>query len=413
MKTSKKLQLLTAAYVFAVFALAALYIAPASAQNPGLLKVQVTQSESQKQAVAKRQRFEKAAALTASGLSGPEIDDLIATLESQDARDRLIRKLKGLRTVSNGEAVVVGPEQSSAADVVSGHTHIIRLISERIEVVSAQLVAGASLLVDAPRLLDWAERQYAEPDKRQIWLHVIWTVLLVLVAGISGEFLSRFLLRGPRSAIEGQKLSSLMVRVPFLLARTVVDIIPIAAFGAAAYISLSLVDPDQVTRLIAIALINSSVIARSIMAAARMLFAPRVSNLRVLDLSDETANYFVIWTRRFANLVVYGYFLAEVALLLGLTVSRHSEVTKIIGLLLVLLATIFILQNRKSVGDAIRGGQERGSRGLRMMRRRFAEVWHGLAIIYVFALYLAWALEIRGGFEFVFEATLLSLVILV
>ncbi len=413
MKMFKKFHRLIAACAFAIFALVALYDAPASAENPALLKAQAAQSESQKHAVAKRQQREKAAALKASGLSTSEIDDLIATLESQDARDRLIRKLKGLRTVSNGEAAVASSEQSGAADIMSGRTDIITLISERIEVVSAQLVAGASLLVDAPRLLDWAERQYAETDKREIWLHVIWTVLLVITAGIASEFLSRFLLRGARSAIEGQQLPSLIARVPFLLARTVVDIIPIAAFGVAAYIVLSLVDPDQVTRLIAIALINASVVARSIMAAARMLFAPRVSNLRVLDLSDETANYFVIWTRRFANLFVYGYFLAEVALLLGLTVSRHSAITKIIGLLLVLLVTIFILQNRKSVGDAIRGGQEMGSRGLRMMRRRFAEVWHGLAIIYVFALYLAWALEIRGGFEFVFEATLLSLVILV
>jgi small-conductance mechanosensitive channel len=413
MKMFRNFRRLTAASAFAVFALAALYAAPAAAQNPAVLKAQAAQAESQKQAVAKRQQREKAAALEASGLSAPKIDDLIATLESQDARDRLIRNLKGLRAVSKGEAAVPDEGESGAADIMSGRARIIGLISDRIEAVSAQLVAGAGLLVDAPRLLDWAERQYTEPDKREIWLRVIWKVLLVIAAGFVGEFLLRLLLRGPRSAIEGQQLPSLMVRIPFLLARTVVDIIPIAAFGAAAYIILSLLDPGQVTRLVAIALINASVIARSIMAAARMLFAPRASNLRVLNLSDETANYFVIWTRRFANLVVYGYFLAEAALLLGLPASGHSAVMKVIGLLLVLLAMIFILQNRKSVGDAIRGGQERGSRGLCMMRRRFADVWHALAIVYVFALYLAWELEIRGGFEFVFEATLLSLVILV
>lgn len=404
---------LTAIAAFAAFALAALYAAPAAAQNPAVLKAQAAQAESQKQAVAKRQHREKAAALEATGLSAPEIDDLIATLESQDARDRLIRNLKGLRAVSKGEAAAPDADESGAADILNGRARIIGLISDRIEAVSAQLVAGAGLLVDAPRLLDWAERQYTEPDKREIWLRVIWKVLLVIAAGFAGEFLLRVLLRRPRSAIEGQQLPSLVVRVPFLLARTVVDIIPIAAFGGAAYIVLSLLDPGQVTRLVAIALINASVIARSVMAAARMLFAPRASNLRVLTLSDETANYFVIWTRRFTNLVVYGYFLAEAALLLGLPASGHSAVMKIIGLLLALLAVIFILQNRKNVGDSIRGSQENGSRGFQMLRRRFADVWHVLAIIYVFALYLAWALEIRGGFEFVFEATLLSLVIIV
>ena len=50
--------------------------------------------------------------------------------------------------------------------------------------------------------------------------------------------------------------------------------------------------------------------------------------------------------------------------------------------------------------------------GLKILRRRLSDIWHVLAIIYVAAVYLVWVLEISGGFEFVFRATVLSIIIL-
>ncbi len=412
-KMLRSFRWLFALAICAAFMFAVASAAPATAQNPAAQKTQAAQAESQKQSIAKRQHRDRRAALEAAGLTGTEIDDLIATLESPDARERLITNLKGIRAISRDAASAdAGNEPASASGAEGAGNRIVGMISDRIDAISSELVAGAALLVDAPRLLDWAERQYSDPEKRETWLRVIWKVFLVLVAGFVAEFAMRLLLRGPRAAIEGRQLPGIAVRIPFLLARTVVDIVPVAAFGAAAYFVLSLIDPANVTRLVAIALINASVISRSFMAAARMLFAPRASNLRVLSLTDETANYFVIWTRRFTNLVVYGYFLAEAALLLGLPTGGYAATTKVIGLLVALLAVIFILQNRRTLADGIRGDQERGSIGVRMLRRRFADIWHVLAIVYVFALYVVWSLEIDGGFEFVFEATVLSLVIL-
>ena len=94
-----------------------------------------------------------------------------------------------------------------------------------------------------------------------------------------------------RSAIEGQKRDSVLVRLPFLIARTVIDIMPIAAFAAVAYIVMPLLEPTEVTRLVTISLVNASVIARAVMAAARMFFVPRATNLRIVKIGDETANY--------------------------------------------------------------------------------------------------------------------------
>ena len=47
------------------------------------------------------------------------------------------------------------------------------------------------------------------------------------------------------------------------------------------------------------------------------------------------------------------------------------------------------------------------------MRRRFADVWHILTIVYVAVSYTVWALEISAGFEFVLRATVLTITIVV
>lgn len=387
---------------------------PVQAQSPALMKAQSAQAETQKQAVAKRQHRERRKALEAAGLSDTEIEDLIATLESPDARDRLITRLKGLRAATAKDAASPAGATPGKKDGGIRNTgdRVVSLVSQRIDMISGELVSGAGLLLDVPRIFAWLERQYDDPAARDAWLRVLWKVILVLVAGFAAELLLRWLLARPRAAIEIAERESVWLRVLFLFARTLLDILPIVAFGGAAYIVLALIDPAESTRLIAIALVNASVISRAIMAAARMFFAPKVSNLRVLTLSDESATYFVIWTRRFTNLVVYGFFLAEAALLLGLPAGGYIALTKAIGLLITLLLMIFVLQNRRMVADVVRGEQEKGSVGVRMLRRRFADIWHVLAIIYVFALFLVWALEIKGGFEFVFQATVLSVVIL-
>lgn len=378
---------------------------PASAQAAIVLKAQQAQAESQKQAVAKKQATEKRKALEAAGLKPADVNDLVSTLENPESREQLITRLRTLGAVASAdEAKVAKPPGRFGG-------RIVETLSEKIDKVSQQLVGGAAFLLDAPRILQWLERQATVPENREIWLRVLWKVLAVLFVGFVAEWIVRRLLARTRSAVEGQERDSILMRVPFLFVRTVVDVLPIAAFAGAAYIVMPMLEPTEVTRLVTISLVNASVIARAVMAAARMFFVPRATNLRIVRIGDETANYIVLWIRRLTNIAVYGYFFAEAALLLGLPEGGYLALTKIIGLLLALLMTILILQNRAAIAAWIRGTSDSGFSGTRMLRRRIGDIWHVLAILYVAAVYLIWALEIAGGFELVFRATALSIVI--
>src|SRR3546814_18667542 len=47
-----------------------------------------------------------------------------------------------------------------------------------------------------------------------------------------------------------------------------------------------------------------------------------------------------------------------------------------------------------------------------MLRRRFADVWHVLAILYIAVLWAIFALDVDGGFGFILRATVLTLVVI-
>lgn len=370
-----------------------------------MIKAAQAQGESQKQALAKKQAKEKRAALEAAGVNGADVDELIITLEDPAAREKLVTQLKALTAA--GPAAAAAPPAPSR---VGGR--IIETLSEKIDTVSGELVGGAELLLDAPRALVWLKQQVSVPENRDRWSQVLWRVIAILFAGFVAEWVVRRLLARTRSSIEGQERDSVWLRLPFLIARTLIDIVPIVAFAAAAYIIMPLLEPSELTRLVAISLVNANVIARAVMATARMFFVPRATNLRIVSIGDETANYIVLWIRRFTNIGIYGYFFAEAVLLLGMPKGGYLALIKIIGLLLALLMVILILQNRSTVAGVIRGPEDGGIAGLKVLRRRLSDIWHVLAIIYVTAVYLVWVLEISGGFEFVFRATVLSIIIL-
>ena len=115
--------------------------------------------------------------------------------------------------------------------------------------------------------------------------------------------------------------------------------------------------------------------------------------------------------------------------MLGLPSGAHEALLKVIGLVVTGMLVILILQNRKDVAEWLRGRPlTGGSNGhveaeeiaagtrngaFRAARRRLAEVWHVLTILYLVVIYGIWALSIPDGFEYMLKATGLSLLILI
>ena len=344
---------------------------------------------------------------TASAVTVQELEELVSVMEDEAAREQLLSRIRTL-IATNDLRQVKPPEESVVA-------RLIAALSENVKKTSHQLAIAANALRNMPVFFASVWDQTANPENWQRWFDLIIKMAVILFAGGVAERLVRLLLRRPRRALEEQDADTLWVRLPLLTGRTVLDLVPIAAFAAFAYVVAIMVRPTPQAHVMALTLINAYLIVRGILAVARMLLAPAVKTLRILPLTDMTANYLFIWVRRFVGLSIFGFFFAEAALLLGLPVGGYTGLLNLLGLIVTGLVVVFFLQNRVPVATWIRGEGRRAGKTKRVgrLRERFADIWHVISIVYAAAIFGVWVLDIEGGFPYMVRATAATVVILV
>jgi small-conductance mechanosensitive channel len=355
-----------------------------------------------------------------SEISTEDLRGVVGTLENDAERQKLISALKAL--IAARDQAAVGQPQSTAPTTAQGNAsknaaqadstgaQLIVGISERVNDVSHSLTGAAAILADFPRILDWARRQIFDPDTRLEWLSICGKLFAVLGTALLAQWLISYCLRRARIGVADRRVAAMWLRLALLVPRIAVDLVPIAAFAAAADALLPFVKPDEIVSITAVAVVNATVVARSAIAVASQVLAPQGPTVDLLGINDETAGYWREWSRRLVILTVYGYFAAGAALLLGFPAGGYEVATRVLGLIVAGLTAVLILQNRAPIARRIQGGSARGVSGLRILRARLAEVWHVVALIYVSAIYGVWALHVPGGFETVIQATLVSVV---
>ena len=334
------------------------------------------------------------------GAGAAELEALAATLEDDAKREAFIRQIHAL--IAAQRASVSQSSQRSAG------ANFFDDINRRVDSVSRQMVVAASTLLDIPAQARRIRDTLSGSEARAKLATAVSGVILVLLTGILAHWIAQRLLAGTRGTVETRIEDRLWLRISLLVFRTLLDLVPVLAFAGAAFGALVFLDPEQVTRLIAVAIINASLLTRAILVIARLVFAPHVETLRILSIADETANYVYVWIRRFSYLSIYGFFAIDVALLLGLPATTYAVLVKLLGLAIGLLLVMIVVQNRQQVSDRIRG---HGSGAIGNLRGRIADIWHILLILYLTTVYFVWVFEVAGGFQFALQATLLTLVI--
>lgn len=357
-------------------------------------------------------------------LSTEDLKTLVKTLENDAERRKFIAELRALIAArekvqppppSASQTPETQPPSAQAPSAQNFGARLIANVSERIQQASTAIASAATTAFDLPYLLDWVKRQATEGQSRVAWLDLFGKLAIVLGLAALADWLAGLALQRPSRALQDWAGYSAWLRAIFLLERIVIELAPIVAFGAVAYGVLPFVNPGATARAVILAIVNAVVIARAMLVIARLVLAPRGGRHRILSMRDEMAGYWYVWLRRFVSLVVYGYFAAETATLLGLSSAGYLFLTRLIGLATAALLVILILQNRQAVAHWIRGDAmaPAPSSGLQVLRARLADIWHVLALLYIIAMYAVWAFRISGGFEFVLRASVLTLLILI
>ncbi len=297
--------------------------------------------------------------------------------------------------------------------------------SQRLSALSEQLVVAVQTIADLPAMVSWLSAMARDPVTQFRIMDAAWKLFLVLGLGLVAEWLSVRLLKRARDALDSRapaegELFSWLRKIPLVIARLCLDLLPIGAFAIVSYGGIGLVQPLPTTELVMLTVNNAYMASRAVMVASRMLLSPASPMLRLLPVADETAAYITVWLRRITFVLVVGYATAEAGLQFGLPWNAYDSILRVCLLLVTLFLIIVILQNRAAVSDTLRApalaeGEEppASRRTLRAVRDRAAEVWHILAIAWLIAAWGVWAMEVQGGFWRLIRVSAVTLGVLV
>jgi moderate conductance mechanosensitive channel len=335
-------------------------------------------------------------------VTADELERLVDTLQDDTARAKLVAQLRALIAAQRG---VVAEQPAGPA--------FFAQLSQQIDAFTGEVLAGVGVIIDAPRLVGWARHQVSDPAARRLWAEAGFALVLVFGIALVAEWIVRWVLTRLMPRLPARRSDTRTVRALFALLGLVLDILPISVFAAVAYAALLMaVEPLTRARITLSILLNATVQARLVLCGAKNLLLPADSGAVFLPLDAETRNYLYIWIRRFILWAVFGYAVPEAAWWLGAPGAIYGLMLNAAGLVLALLAIIFVLQNRAQIAKWI-GGAPATASGWGRIRRSLAEIWPVLAVLYISGIYLIYALRIHGGFVYVARATTLSLVVMV
>ncbi len=358
-----------------------------------------------------------------------EIRRALELLRDDTRRAELMRVLEALAAAErNGTAAGADPGAAppgAAPNAAPTAAEVLSTATEQVGEAVDRAVEVLHGIADLPALWAWITAAVSDPQMRARILDLGWKLLVVFGAGILAERLSaRLLLRWTErldaAAPEAHERGAWLTRLPYIVARLSLDLVPVAAFAGVAWGVVQWLPGWPSERVILWTVALAYIGARGFMVAGRLLFSPASNHLRVLPVADETAAYATVWLRRIALVAVGAFALSEFALLLAMPPNIQAGILRV-GLLVVsVFIAIIVLQNRLPVAQFLAArplpeGEtpDRSRRLLRLLRDRLADAWHVVAILWVVALWGVWALEVERGFERLLRASLLTVLAVV
>ncbi|WP_187830350.1 mechanosensitive ion channel domain-containing protein [Siccirubricoccus phaeus] len=301
---------------------------------------------------------------------------------------------------------------------------LLLALSTRLSGLSDSLLRAARTVADLPSLLAAIGALAQDPVTQRRLLDAAWKLVLLLGLGLVAEAAVNRAVARPRARLDALAPAidarwRFLRRLPLLIGRLILDLLPIAAFAMAVYGLFGLVNPLPTTKLVGLLLAHVYILARGAFALACMLFSPASNHLRLIPCSDALAVAALRWIRRLMLVGVGGYALAEAGLFFGLPWSAYDAILNLTLLVISLMLVRLVLQQREPISAVLRaapiepGEEPSGSRlALRGLRNQLAEVWHVLVILWLVASWMVWALALENGFERLLIGTLLTLLVI-
>ena len=408
----------------------------------------------------------RAPAAAAETLTPAQAKAALSVLQDDQKRAALVATLQTLAAPPGKEAAT----PQARIPLAPGSLGAVLLdTSERVaNNLTRQLVMNARAVTDFPLLWRWFSHVAGDESLRGAVLSAAWRLAAVAAIGLAVERLVGFGLRRLRRLLQDRaptgttgpvvgtpsladeeeglanaeaggieplsrpaharlrRAMTLLRRLPFALGILLLDLLPIAAFLAAANGAAGTDLAGTVDARLAIVLaIGVYAVCRLVLVAGRVVLAPRVPQLRLVALSEPAAAILTSTLRQIVVIVGSGYAVAEILLIFGLYQPAHDAILRLTGLAMHLCLVILVIRCRvpvaawlaghvdRATGEMIEPGSTLTRRGgFSLLRRRVAEIWHWLAIAVILGLWLVYAFEIRNGVHALLHYIIATLLVL-
>ncbi|MDE5455769.1 mechanosensitive ion channel [Bradyrhizobium sp. CSA112] len=360
------------------------------------------------------------------------------TLSDDKKRAQVIETLRAIANASPQPQAAAGePKSAIPLTADSLGAQLLLTVSEQVGEISREVADIARTLTHFRAFYYWFVRTANDPSAYHQLLDIAWKLALVFICALAAEWLVFHLIKRPVALLEAwlpqmaqapaQTLAMVdppssaadvaaapaqhrrrlslartwqsLVRLPFVLGRLVLELLPVLVFiGIATMLLGTGIGDLSTTRLVILAVVNAYALSRALICVVRALAGP----FGLFRVRAETAAYIEIWARRIVTVAVSGIAFANVALLLGLHRAGYAAVLRLVMLVVHLFVVVVILQCRRQVADAIRAPSGRDGAAARI-RNRVAGLWHYLAIALDLALWAVWALNIRNGYSLLLQ----------
>ncbi|WP_120007977.1 mechanosensitive ion channel domain-containing protein [Teichococcus vastitatis] len=320
--------------------------------------------------------------------------ELVRLLENDEARAALIARLR------QGAA-------APAADATAAEPALVRQIAERSRAIAEGAAAGLSSVARTLSEVGSGALNLGRPGLAALGDLALGVALVALGLAVSYLLLRAAVKRSRRWLALRAAGRGWVGRTLGLAGGMLFDALAVLlAWGAGYALALQVV--GGATGRMGIGqslLLNAFLMVEAAKLVLRAALSPRQPILRPVPLNDEAAAYWFLWLKRLVSLLGYAFLFA--APVLATTSLAAAEALRVVVMAMALvIAVLLVLQNRAPVRAALtaraaQGRQDMLSRTLSLL----GQVWHGLAIFYLVALFAVWLVNPREALSFMVGAT--------
>jgi len=390
-----------------------------------------------------------AAAAPTTTLDAAQINAAIAALNNPAQRNALIATLQAMKT--HATTTATGTHSVAAPGLGIG---FVQIAETKVRLVLGEIGSALREATDVRLIWHWLVFVATDAWLRQTVIHASIRLAAVLATALAAEYAVIFLLRRPRAGVvaraarwrdsliaqdaedpdddaaglaaaeAGQteklphrrSLRRWFRRLPYAIGHFLLALLPILAFAGVGFIWLSgSIASERVARLVIIAVLNAYLACRVTLEIVRFLLAPRHREIRLIRTTDRRAAWLVTWLRRIIAVIAFGYAAIATGGLFGLYHAASQVLIKLVSLIVHIMLAIMVLQARRPVAAIIRG--ERAGRPTKTgfvaaLRAGLARSWHVLALFYIVALWVAWAIGVPHAFVIMLKIVVIFAVII-